>query len=303
MKETIVFFGSGPVAAQSLALLVKSFQIEAVVTKPKPDHHKGSFPVIDTANELGITLQTVSNRAELSSLMQRNPFKSQVGILIDFGIIVSQDVIDYFPFGIVNSHFSILPQWRGADPITFALLSGQKTTGVSLMLIDKGMDTGKILVTKSLPITPDDSAASLTNKLIDLSSDLLASSVPKYIDGRLKPRSQSHPDRATYSRKLIKTDGILDWGKPAEVLEREIRAYSNWPKSSAVLGGKEVIVTRAHVVPGDTPTMELGSIDTANRELVIQTAQNRLSIDRLKPAGKKEMTAAAFLAGYGHLLK
>ena len=148
-KPTVVFFGSGPVAARSLELLLAHQEVEAIVTKPTTFQEMtdiaGSIPVY-----------TVANRRELDELMSNETFKSTLGILIDFGIIVSKKVIDTFKLGIINSHFSVLPQWRGADPISFAILSGQPTTGVSLMLLDEGMDTGKILVTRSIPIFPDD---------------------------------------------------------------------------------------------------------------------------------------------------
>src|SRR5688572_20047531 len=124
----IVFFGSGPVAAESLRLLGQSFEIEAIVTKPSTTREMG-------AAAGSARLLTVENRHELDVLISEHPFESEVGVLIDFGIIVSQKVIDYFPKGIINSHFSLLPEWRGADPITFSILSGQKKTGVSLMLL------------------------------------------------------------------------------------------------------------------------------------------------------------------------
>ena len=107
--ETIVFFGSGPVAAESLRLLSKDFEIEAVITKPRPPHHRGPVPVLDLAEELKLPVQTAEDEAGLDQLFKGRPFKSRVGVLIDFGIIVSPQVIDYFPLGIVNSHFSILP--------------------------------------------------------------------------------------------------------------------------------------------------------------------------------------------------
>jgi methionyl-tRNA formyltransferase len=160
MEESVVFFGSGPVASKSLELLAKNFAVEAIITKPA------------TAQEMAATLiesvsvYAVSNKSELDELITKQSFNSRLAILIDFGIIVSRTVIDAFPLGIVNSHFSVLPEWRGADPISFAILSGQKTTGVSLMLLDEGMDTGKILVTKSLPINSDDTTPTLTDKLI-----------------------------------------------------------------------------------------------------------------------------------------
>lgn len=291
MSETVVFFGSGPVAATSLELLAKSFVVEAVITKPKPEHHRGDFPVIDLAEKLKLPMYTARNKAELSDLITTTLFKSRIGVLIDFGIIVAQDVIDAFPLGIVNSHFSLLPEWRGADPITFAILSGQPKTGVSLMTIDEGMDTGKILTQKTWHIKPGSTATTLTDELITLSDQLLAEYLPRYVSGDIKPRQQPHPNRATYSRKLSKEDGLVDLSKPAEQLEREIRAFSEWPKSYTQLAGKDVIITQAHV-----------SSDTSPKDLALKTSQGYLIIDQLKPAGGKEMTAQAFLAGHKHLL-
>ncbi len=299
-KIPVVFFGSGPVAARSLELLLPDFDVIAVVTKPKPPHHKGDFPVITTAEKAGLPFFTVSNRRELSELITAEPFRTKVAILIDFGIIVGQDIIDYFPKGIINSHFSLLPQWRGADPITFAILSGQRKTGVSLMLIDEGMDTGKIIRQKSLAIQPDDTTPSLTERLIGLSHELLKHDVGTYLAGTLPARNQPHPDRATYSRKLTKEDGILDFSKPAEILEREIRAFIEWPKSRTKLADIDVIITSASVAehrgnPGD--------FEIKNDQLIIFCTENALLIHRLKPAGKTEMSTQAFIAGYGQRLK
>lgn len=295
-KTKVVFFGSGPVAAQSLQLLLEDFEVTAVVTKPKPAHHRGSFPVIDVAENHGLPMHLVGNKRELSELIATDPFRTELGIIIDFGIIVTGDVIDYFPKGIINSHFSLLPQWRGADPIAFAILSGQKKTGVSLMLIDEGLDTGKLIRQKAWPIKPDATTPSLTEELIILSHELLRKDVPAYLAGELRPRSQPHPDRATHSRKLTKVDGLLDFTKPAEVLEREIRAFTDWPKSRTKLAGIDVIITKAFV--SDT-SGDPGSVGIKDKKLFICCGEGSLQVERLKPAGKNEMTAAAFIAGYG----
>lgn len=293
MQESIVFFGSGPVAAKSLTLLAENFEVEAIITKPA------------TAQEMTNAIQhvspvySVSNKNELDNLISSKSFKSRLAILIDFGIIVSQTVIDAFPLGIINSHFSVLPEWRGADPISFAILSGQATTGVSLMLLDEGMDTGKILVTKSLGVDPRESTPSLTDKLVLLSDTLLTKIVPQYIAGDIKPRSQSHPERATYSRKLTKDDGLIDWNKPADVIEREIRAFIDWPKSRTSLARKEIIITAAHVI---SENGKPGTTEVRGKEIIVFCGKNALAIDRLKPAGKNEMTSEAFLAGHRQLL-
>lgn len=299
MNESVVFFGSGPVAARSLELLARDVAIEAVITKPATVAEMTAVTPADTP------VHSVSNKQELDQLITSATFKSRVGVLIDFGIIVSPAVIDAFPLGIINSHFSVLPEWRGADPISFAILSGQPKTGVSLMLLDEGMDTGKILVTKTLLIAPDDTTPSLTDKLISLSNSLLGDNLPRYVAGEVTPRQQPHSDRATYSRKLTKEDGIIDWTKSAEILEREIRAYIEWPKSRATVGGKDVIITKAHVGQHQSPDAKPGDIviTEQTKEFGFVTSDGTLWIDELKPAGKKEMPAKAFLAGYGNLLR
>ena len=298
-SPTIVFFGSGPVAARSLELLAQDFQIEAIVTKPKPDHHRGDFPVVTVAEELGLKTLYARDKAELSQLFATKPVTSTIAVLIDFGIIVSRQVIDYFPLGIINSHFSLLPEWRGADPISFSILSGQAKTGVSVMVIDEGMDTGKLITQKGLPIAPDDTTPSLTDKLITLSHELLRDHLPDYIAGVIKPRQQPHPDRATYSRKLTKDDGLIDWTKPAAQIEREIRAFIDWPKSRTTLGGKEVIITSAQVTE---QSGEPGNPIIIDKNLVIPCGNQALRIISLKPAGKNEMSGEAFIAGHKHLL-
>lgn len=307
MSETVVFFGSGPVAARSLELLVSHHPVEAVITKPRPAHHRGPVPVLDVAERLGLTVYTADSRASLDTLFAGRPVRSRLAVLIDFGIIVSQSVIDYFPLGIVNSHFSLLPQWRGADPITFALLSGQSRTGVSLMLLVEKMDEGPLLAQAAYDIKSNDDNTSLTTALVELSDQLLAQTLPIYIGGNLAPYEQVEDSplgqtlEVSYSRKLTKQDGLLDISKPAATLEREIRAYNEWPKSHLQLAGTEAIITKAHVATSTTPAAP-GALRIDGKALLIGTGDNWLAIDRLKPAGKVEMDSAAFLAGYKHKL-
>lgn len=295
-SEPIVFFGSGPVAAKSLRLLAQEFTIEAVVTKPRPPHHKGDVPVLSVAEELSLPVKTATNKRELDELVEQRPFRSRIGVLIDFGIIVSQKAIDYFPLGIVNSHFSVLPEWRGADPITFAILSGQKQTGVSLMLLVEAMDEGPLIGYGEYDLPPHVTTPELTEHLINLSYALLKHNVPRYIAGEYKGAPQTITGReVSYSRKLTKEDGILDWSKPAAQLEREIRAFVEWPKSRGKLGGIEAIITKAHVIDQSGPA---GNVTILDRQPAVYCGEQALVIDYLKPSGKKEMTGEAFLAGY-----
>ncbi len=285
-RTSILFIGSGPVAKASLLGIYKHFDIEAIITKSTTKDDMSGF---------GAPVFTADTKAELETLVERSSFKSPLAVLVDYGVIVSGQVIESFDRGIINSHFSLLPLLRGADPIAFAILEGLDKSGVSLMTIDEGLDTGKIIVQKSIKLTKKESITELTDKLVVLSNELLIDSIPKYIGGQVKPRSQPHPDRATYSRKLNKQDGIIDWNKPAVVLEREIRAFLNWPKSRSMLANRDVIITDAKVVEKDGKP---GEIIVTKNELIVCCGKNALSIQKLKPSGKKEMSAQAFLAGY-----
>lgn len=306
-KTGLVFFGAGPVAAESLRLLAKNFEIEAVITKPIPQGHRGDYPTLKVAEELGLAIYTPTNKKELSALFKTNPVTSTTGVVIDYGIIIAQDVIDYFANGIVNSHFSLLPQWRGADPITFSLLSGQKQTGVSLMLITAGLDEGPVFAWGVYDIKPTDNNQSLTHQLIYLSDALLWDALPKYLSGEFKPTSQESaatmmnlPITPSFSRKLTKADGLIDWQKPATQIECEIRAYSAWPKSYTNFKGLDVVITQVYVVPTNIPNSIPGTttIVPEAKMFMVECGKGSLCIQKLKPAGKAEMSAASFINGY-----
>ena len=287
-SEKLVFFGNGPVAAASLRLLAQDFAIEAVVTKPKPPHHRGEVPVLAVAGGFKLPVLTAANKQELDQLFDTKPVSSRLAILKDFGIIVSQKVIDYFPLGIVNSHFSILPQWRGADPITFAVLSGQPKTGVSLMLLVKAMDEGPLLAFAQYDMPPDLTTPKLTDELIKLSHDLLKKTVPKYIGGELQPVPQTTTKQpVSYSRKLVKADGIVDWRRSAEEIERQVRAYLDWPKSPAKIFEHDIIITKARVAS-----------DQNDGDLVMQCSESWLEIQELKAPSGRTMSGADFMRGY-----
>jgi len=295
-SEAIIFFGSGPVAAESLRYLAQKFRVEAVVTKPRPSHHKGEVPVLELAERLKLPVYTAENRKQLDELFNTASFDSRLGILIDFGIIISQNVINYFPLGILNSHFSILPEWRGADPITFAILSGQRTTGVSIMLLVEAMDEGPLLSYGEYELRSDITTPELTAELIKLSIVLLETIIPTYCANKIRLTSQTITGRElSYSRKLTKADGMIDWNKSAQQVEREIRAFIEWPKSHATIGNTEVIVTEGRVMP---MAGKPGDITIVEKLPVVYCGEQALGLVRLKPIGKREMTGQAFLAGY-----
>ncbi len=179
------------------------------------------------------------------------------------------------------------------------LLDGATTTGVSIMQLTAGMDEGPIYKQKTVHLQGNESKAELTKTLQTLGAELLVEVLPKILDGTLAPRRQPHPDRATYSQKLEKSDGVINWTKPAQTIEREVRAYLGWPGSRTQLAGKNVAVTKAHIEP---QSGKPGTTAVLNKQLVVFCGKDALVIDSLKPAGKKEMTGQAFLAGHKHLL-
>jgi len=278
IDQPVVFFGNEKLATGDLNVkpLIKKavekagFKLEKIITDPV---------------------------AELGS------HKAQMAVLAAYGHIVPKSVLDQFPLGIINIHPSLLPAYRGPTPIEQAILDGVAKTGVSIMQLTAGMDEGPIYKQKLLHLNGTETKPELVEKLQKLGADMLVEILPSIFNGQLKPRQQPHPDRATYSHKISKADGVIDWHKSAEQIEREVRAFAGWPNSRTTLGGKEVIITQAHTVPtsGDEPEGSL-NVPTNINAPVMKTGNGSLCIDRLKPVGKKEMSAAEFLRGYGQNL-
>lgn len=287
-SKTLVFFGSGPVAAASLANLIKNFEIEAVVTKPQPAHHKEEPPVITLAKKHKLPLFFASSHDELRKIFDKHKFSSPIGVVVDYGVIIPEQVIAAFTKGIVNSHFSLLPQWRGADPITFSLLSGQKQTGVSLMLIDAGLDTGEIIAQATYDIDADENILSLTKNLVELSNRTINEILPMYLDNKIQPAPQDIEQTPTYSRQLTKSDGMVDWSKKsAQQVEREVRAFLGWPRSSANVYGQKIIIIKARVANGES-----------DGNLVMKCSPGWLEIQQLIGPSGRTMSGADFIRGY-----
>lgn len=232
-------------------------------------------------------------------LSELRPHKAKIAVLAAYGRIIPQNVLDEFPLGIINIHPSLLPKYRGTAPIEQALLDGVAKTGVSIMRLTAGMDEGPVFKQQTVHLSGSETKAELTLKLQQLGAQLLLEALPGIASGELKPRQQPHPDRATYTRKITKADGELDLSKPAEVLEREIRAFAGWPKTRTKLAGIDVIITSTEV---SVNSLKIGQVEIRDRQLLIGTSENSLRILKLKPAGKSEMTAESFLAGYGNKL-
>ena len=287
-SSKIVFFGSGPVATATLEALWPHFEFEAIITKPRAEGHHGSVPVLAFAQEHKAVMFTPKSKQELTDLIAQKHFSSAIGLVVDYGIIISKQVIDSFPRGIVNSHFSLLPEWRGADPITFAVLSGQKQTGVSLMLIDERLDEGQLIAQQTFTLPADITTPQLTRELVSLSNKMLIANIPKYLADDIKPFNQPNTVPVSYSRKLAKSDSAIDIKKSSTQIEREIRAYSGWPKSVMELFGHHAIIKQARVAQSQD-----------DGALVVPCGNGTfLEILQLTAPSGKTMSGADFMRGY-----
>jgi len=303
MKETLLFFGNERIATGITspvlvlqALLAAGYPVAAVIvaqTSVSKSRKERSLEIEAVAEAHDIPVIAPANLKDAKNELAR--FGAVAGVLVAYGKIVPQDIIDVFPRGIINIHPSLLPKHRGPTPIESALLQGDKETGVSLMRLAAKMDAGPVYAQETVLLRGDETKQMLADQLAHLGANMLIQYLPDILQGALKPAEQNDL-HATYDKKIEKSAGELDFQKPAGELEREVRAYAGWPRSRATIATRDVIITKAHVAPGSGVPGTL-RFDQPG-ELGVQTKDGVLMIDKLIPSGKKEMTAQAFLAGY-----
>jgi methionyl-tRNA formyltransferase len=214
-------------------------------------------------------------------------------VVAAFGQILRQEALDLPPYGCLNVHASLLPRWRGAAPINAAILHGDEETGVTIMKMDAGLDTGPILSQRAVRIEPDETAGSLFEKLSTLGAGLLLDTLPGYLTGEIEPHPQPE-EGVTYAPMLKKEEGELDFSRPAAELERKVRAFNPWPGTYFEWSGILLKVHRADMRPGKVREGERLILDGLP---AIGTSEGVLVLEEVQPAGKKSMPGKAFLAG------
>ena len=219
--------------------------------------------------------------------------ESEAGVLASFGHILKDEVIGAFDKGIINVHPSLLPEFRGPTPIESAILGNSSKTGVSIMALASVMDGGDVYARADYNMRGDETKQELYDILSERGAQLLVEQLPSILDGSNKGEPQNH-DEATFTKLIIKSDGEIDWDLPAEVLERQVRAFAGWPSSRALLAGHEITITKSHVSERDG---KAGGYEVIDKEIVIGCGEGSLVIEELKPAGRANMSAEAFLAG------
>lgn len=295
-NNSIVFFGTGQTSLEALQCLSEKYAVELVVTKPPATNSAGKpfkNAVHVWADNNSIPVVNPKNKSELAELLNEVSFESQLGIVLDFGMIIPAEVIDMFDMGIINSHFSLLPKYRGSNPIRTAILGGDETSGVTIIRITPGLDDGPILTWSEIDIAGFN-AIELREELSKINCALLPETVEIYLNDQLDPIEQDDQE-ATHTHKTTKADGQIDTDKSPNVLAQEILAYSGWPKSYISINDKEIIIIEAKISNLSAPK---GEFFVDNKKLYLGCSGGSLEIIKLQPQGKAPMDAQGFINGY-----
>ncbi|MBI4301826.1 MAG: methionyl-tRNA formyltransferase [Chloroflexi bacterium] len=306
----IVFMGTPAFAVPTLVRLVDSeHQVVAVYTQPdRPlgrGRHLSSSPVKSLALRHGLeVIQPISLRSsEVQAHLQS--LHPDLIIVAAYGLILPKKVLAIPPEGCLNLHASLLPRHRGPSPIVAAILAGDEVTGVTLMFMDAGMDTGPILVQRQTLIYPRDTTLSLTSRLAQLGAQLLMEALLKWLAHDLIPKPQNEAE-ATYSRLLTKEDGEMDWRMPIQELRRKVRAFQPWPGCYTHWQGKILKILEAIPISA-RPDLEPGHVmqlvppvreEDVEIEVGVQTADGVLGLIRVQLEGGRPLTAAEFVRGH-----
>lgn len=292
MKPRVAFLGTPGFAAAILTVLVEAgWDIPLVITNPDRPRGRGrtlaASAVSEAARRHGLAIRK-PGRDGLVGALSGLPIDAVV--VASYGQLLAKAVLDLYPDRFVNVHASLLPAYRGASPIQAALLAGDSETGVSLMVMDEGLDTGPVFATEKVTIAETDTAGTLSEKLAVAGAAVLESALPKFIQGDVAASPQPEAS-GPVTRKLTKDDGKIDWSEPAGQIARQVRAYQPWPGAWTLAGGTRLEIVEAAVDSGS------GVPGTLQDDL-IATGSGGLRLRQVRPAGKSTMPAADWLRGY-----
>ena len=294
----IVFMGSPDFAVPSLEALAGRYPVAGVVTQPDRPAGRGRAllppAVKEAALRLGLPVMQPEKIRLPEAMAQLQAWAPDLIVVAAFGQILRPAVLNLPHYGCINVHGSLLPRGRGAAPIQAALLAGDTETGITIMKMDPGVDTGPILSQRSLPVATDDTGGTLFAKMAPLGAQLLLETLPHYLSGELAPHPQPEAG-ATYAPMLKKEDGLLDFNQPAVALERRVRAMQPWPGTSFDWNGSPLKVLRASVRDMQSPGV--GRRLTVDGCPAVGTSEGILILKEVQPAGKRPMPGKAFLAG------
>jgi methionyl-tRNA formyltransferase len=302
----IVFMGTPDYALPSLEALCAHHRVVLVVTQPDRRRGRGRkvsySPVKTVALERGLPVWQPRTLRSAEAVERLREAQADVCVTAAIGLLLPAEVLALYPNGCINVHASLLPRWRGAAPVSAAVLSGDAETGITLMRTDEGLDTGPILAQARCAIRPDDTTATLTPRLARLGAERLVETLPRWLAGQIVPRPQPQ-EGATYAPRLKKQDGRIDWHAPAAHIERMVRAYTPWPGTSTTYRTKSFKILRAQVLLDWSGSAPVGRvIALSDQRIAVITGEGALLLQEVQLAGKKAMSAQAFCRGHGDLI-
>lgn len=300
-KFRVIFMGTPEFAVPALQSLHEGpHRVCLVVTRPDRPRGRGRklspTPVKRAAEKMGypvIQPESVKTEAFFETIDKHRP---DMLVVVAFGHILPKRLLELPPMGAINLHASLLPKYRGPAPIPWAIINGETETGVTSMLMDAGLDTGEILLAKKTPIYPTDTGGTLHDRLARLAGPVLEETLEGFSSGTIRPVAQDHA-QASYAPMLEKKDGRVDWRKPAEYLERFIRAMTPWPGAHTFWNGKRLNLFRAEVRPVTAPAPPGTILAAFEGELRVAAGKDALSILEIQAASGKRMDIAEFLKG------
>jgi methionyl-tRNA formyltransferase len=299
----LVFMGTPDFASSSLEALLRSDNsVVGVVTQPDRPKGRGQIltpsPVKLLAQRAQIPLLQPLKMKDPEFLQALAGWKPDLIAVAAFGRILPPMILSLPPHGCINVHGSLLPKYRGAGPIQWAIINGETKTGITTMLMDEGMDTGAMLLQEAIPITPDDTVGSLSPRMAELGGRLLVETITRLKAGNLVPWPQD-VSQATLAPLLTKEDGVIDWTLPAAVLANRIRGLSPWPGAyTTIVGGDRWTIWRAQALPGPV-TKPPGIVVAVTTEVIhVATGKGILAVTELQPANGRRMAVSQYLAGH-----
>ena len=293
----LIFAGTPEFAAQALSAIVAAgHEVALVLTQPDRPAGRGmalqpsAVKKVALAHDIEVfqplTLKDAEAQAKIAAV------GAEVMVVAAYGLILPQAVLDMPRFGCINIHASLLPRWRGAAPIQRALLAGDAETGVCIMQMEAGLDTGPVLLRGAFPIEATDTTASLHDRLAGLGARLCVEAL-----GKLPLPAEAQPaEGVTYAHKIEKAEAVIDWTKPAIELDRHIRAFNPFPGAQALFGGQTIKLWQASPVAGSGPLGSVLAVD--KKQVVIACGAGALAVSELQKAGGKRLPVQQFLAGH-----
>jgi methionyl-tRNA formyltransferase len=300
----IVFIGAGEIGVPTLQALLKSeYAVVAIVTQPdKPVGRAQKIepsPIKKAMAGSKMPILQPARIKEREAIEEIRTLAPDVIVVAAYGQILPRDVLEIPKVACLNLHASLLPRWRGAAPIQAAIAAGDQETGITVMYMDEGVDTGDILLQGRIDIRVDESGGSLHDRLAQIAPDALLESLGLLVKGSA-PRIPQDNTLVTYAPKLKREDGKIDWSEPAEAIERKIRAFNPWPGAFMAIDGRNLKIFSASIVDlSGKPGEILGS----EKEFIIAAGERALSLDEVQLEGKRRMSATEFLRGHASTLR